>query len=315
MMNLFRRSTITYCIQTAALAGILAIACKPSAEKPKTAAVPTPTARQQVPAAPELPPLGQARVELSERGVTVLANEAPRLDVLNELARVAGFKLVVGELSEGHAGNASVYTVDSPLGEALIRVLSGIPFRLDFDVDSERGGSVLREVTVGKVLGQRIARGKSQGDRTQRAEQRVARRKQLANTLSDEERLKRIQERAAWGSKELDNPDPNVRAEAAGAVDIHDSKEFQRLASLLKSDSSPEVRAAAAERIGDSDAASARDLLRDALNDTNAQVVKNAIEQLEFGGDDSLIPDLEPLLQHPDPEVREQAQDAIDFLE
>jgi len=314
MMNLSRRSTAILCIHVAALATLLAIACKPVTEKPSTAAVPTPAAPQAA-VAPELPPPGQARVEIAERGVTVLANEAPRIDVLNELARIFGFKLVVGEFSDGNAGNTSVYAVDSPVSDALIRVLSGLPFRLDFDADPEQGGSVLREVTVGKVLGRRIARDQARGDTTKRAERRAARREQIANARTDEERMQRSQERAEWASKELDNSDPNVRAEAAGAVDVDNSKEFERLANLLKEDPSPQVRAAAAERIGDSDAAAARSLLRDALNDPNAQVVKNAIEQLEFGGDASLIPDLEPLLQHPDPEVRKQAQDAIDFLE
>jgi hypothetical protein len=39
-----------------------------------------------------------------------------------------------------------------------------------------------------------------------------------------------------------------------------------------------------------------------------------AIETLEFEGGDWLIPELTPLLAHSDPDVRETAGDAIEFL-
>ena len=44
-------------------------------------------------------------------------------------------------------------------------------------------------------------------------------------------------------------------------------------------------------------------------------MVLEAIDALEFAGDESIIPNLEPFLDHPDPEVREAAEEAIEFLE
>ena len=55
-------------------------------------------------------------------------------------------------------------------------------------------------------------------------------------------------------------------------------------------------------------------LLR-SLGDDEPEVVIAALDALEFAGDETLVPDLEPLLEHPDERVREAAAEAIDFLQ
>ena len=51
------------------------------------------------------------------------------------------------------------------------------------------------------------------------------------------------------------------------------------------------------------------------LRDPNSEVVLQIIEFLEFEAGAWLIPELRPLLAHYDPEVREAAEYAIEFLE
>jgi HEAT repeat protein len=112
---------------------------------------------------------------------------------------------------------------------------------------------------------------------------------------------------------ELDNPDPEARAEAAEWIDL-DGEALERLISLLESDPDAEVRAAIVDRLGDEGSPAAMAALVVALRDPDPEVVMLAIETLEFEGGDWLIPELTPLLAHSDPDVRETAGDAIEFL-
>jgi HEAT repeat protein len=112
----------------------------------------------------------------------------------------------------------------------------------------------------------------------------------------------------------LDSPDPEVRAEAADWIDL-DRETLERMISLLESDPNADVRATIVERLGEEDSPAAIAALVAALQDPDSEVVLRAIEILEFEAEAWLIPELERLLSHPDPEVREFAQDAIDFLE
>ena len=76
----------------------------------------------------------------------------------------------------------------------------------------------------------------------------------------------------------------------------------------------PEVRAAAAESLGDADVGAVGPLLQ-ALEDRESEVVLEALDSLEMLGDDSTVARLEPALDHPDPEVRERALEVREFLE
>ncbi len=308
---------------TALLITLFALACSPRTEEASAPAQePATETTIKAPASAPLPAPGQMRVEISDLGVTVLANEAPRIELLQELASAAGFELVLGKLSGNEPETVNVYAINVSLTDALLRTLAGLPFGLVFGVDPEEGSSVLQVVRLGASQGRNMGQARSMRDPEKRGNRRAERKERLAQRLSSPEfaqemaeKNRQRQEREAWASTQLDNSDPQVRAEAASNVDVEDADEFARLANLLKNDSSPEVRAAAVERLGDSDSAAARGYQLQALQDPSSPVVLNAIEALEFGGDESLIPQLQPLLQHPDPEVRERTQEAIDFLE
>ena len=86
------------------------------------------------------------------------------------------------------------------------------------------------------------------------------------------------------------------------------------LADALSHDPDPRVRAEAANQLGYADSIGAVRALLRALKDSDPTVVAAAVESLGFTADDSVIPDLEPLLQHPDAQVREQAKRVIEFL-
>ena len=112
----------------------------------------------------------------------------------------------------------------------------------------------------------------------------------------------------------LDSPDPEARADAADWIDL-DGKALERMISLLESDPDADVRAndrgsARRGRIARGHCSADRCASR-----SDSEVVLRAIEILEFEAEEWLIPELEPLLAHPDPEVREAAQDAKEFLE
>ncbi len=112
---------------------------------------------------------------------------------------------------------------------------------------------------------------------------------------------------------ELDSADPQVRADAVDWVDLDDAA-VERLTTLLGSDPDPEVRATIVDRLGEEESPAAIDALVLALRDSDPEVVLRAFDNLEFADEDRLIAELDTLLNHPDPEVREVAQDLADSL-
>jgi hypothetical protein len=112
---------------------------------------------------------------------------------------------------------------------------------------------------------------------------------------------------------DLDSPDPDTRIDAVDWIDL-EGEALERMIAQLKSDPDAEVRATIVDRLGEEVSPSTLAALVGALGDRDPEVVLRAIEVLEFEAEDWLIPELEPLLAHSDPEVREAAEDAITFL-
>jgi HEAT repeat protein len=112
----------------------------------------------------------------------------------------------------------------------------------------------------------------------------------------------------------LESPDPAARADAVWELDPVGTG-LDPLLSLLVRDSDPQVRVAAAEQLADSDSFAAITGLLDALQDTSPRVIIAILESLEINGDESIVPEIEPLLEHPDQGVREAAAIAIEMLE
>jgi hypothetical protein len=83
---------------------------------------------------------------------------------------------------------------------------------------------------------------------------------------------------------------------------------------LLDWDGNAEVRLAAVEKVSEGLGYSAVAGLVRALDDPDPRVVVAAIHGLENAGDDSVVPELEPLLQHRDDRVRTVAAAALELL-
>jgi HEAT repeat protein len=135
--------------------------------------------------------------------------------------------------------------------------------------------------------------------------------------LSPEEREKLEAERReeeARLAREIEDPDAWVRAEAVRRVAPEGEGE-EVLNELLARDPSPQVRAAAALRLGGGESFSAVDALLKSLSDPSPQVVIAALDSLEDVGDASIIPKLEGLMNHPDPEVREAVVETMGWLD
>jgi HEAT repeat protein len=111
----------------------------------------------------------------------------------------------------------------------------------------------------------------------------------------------------------LADPDPGVRATEVAGLEP-DADGLQQLERILATDPDPEVRIAATEVLADGDSSGAVEALLRALSDSDSRVVIAALDGLEFAADETVIPRLQPLLQHPAGNVREKAAETIEFL-
>lgn len=143
-------------------------------------------------------------------------------------------------------------------------------------------------------------------------------RREAARLRVEERRAAARVERERYDTPEemasaLEDRDPEVRIRAARRLDA-EGEELVVLLGLMSDDPAPEVREAAARGLAAAEDPLAEAALVVRLDDPHPDVVVAAIESLVFVGDESLIPMLEPLLQHKDEEVRLAAEDAIYHL-
>jgi hypothetical protein len=269
-----------------------------------------------LPVARALPAPGEAIVEVSGRRVTVLADDAPRLQVLRDLRDATRFALAVTRESALESSQVTVHAVDVTVEEALSLVLEGHPFRIDYGVDAEGRGHLVRKVAVGELGRSRERAPEREQRRTERRERREKRRAQRDERESParEELARRSAERAAEAPRLVADADPSLRARGAAWLPL-DGEGFDRIADMASEDPSASVRVAAVERLGDSDSAAAVNQLFAALQDPEPQVVIAALDALEFVGDETVVSQLGFLLNHPDPDVRQRTIEAIEFLE
>ncbi|HXV36176.1 MAG TPA: HEAT repeat domain-containing protein [Myxococcota bacterium] len=115
---------------------------------------------------------------------------------------------------------------------------------------------------------------------------------------------------------ELDNPDPELRADAIWALALDDSDEAleehrARVIALLAADPDARVRVAAAERLGEVHTPDNVSALIQALSDPDSDVVLAAIDSLDGSDDPRLPAALEALRASPNEEVRDAAEIAL----
>jgi hypothetical protein len=208
----------------------------------------------------------------------------------------------------------TVRIAEASIDDVLNPILFGLPYSLYYDVDPDDSSRILSRLMVGRAEPGdfAVATPVPERKRPRLSDERMAqiRRERTPEVIA--ERYERNQE--AWYD-DLYDPDPGNRADAAEAIYL-DERTFPILTDLLSNDPDPRVRAAAAGTLADDlDNPSAADALLVALNDSNSEVVIEALDALEDVGDASNIADIQPLLLHRDSEVREAAIDAIEWLE
>jgi HEAT repeat protein len=141
-------------------------------------------------------------------------------------------------------------------------------------------------------------------------------------------RAQRFEERGGWSAWEerqraerewqreqeekLESDEPDERVSAITALDPE--LVTAKIAEAALSDPSVEVRLEAVRALGDADNYAGMQGLIGALNDADAKVVAEALEQIGDTGDESLLEYIQPLESHPDPEVRKALLEAQEWL-
>jgi len=302
----------------AALAGawLLAVAgCGRGSEPTPSAAAPAAGV-----AATRAPASASSALRLRAGRVSVARDEVLQLALLEEIAARAGFELEIGSVAPR---NIRVRFDDVPLLDAISVVLEGTPFRAEYAVDPRTGAHVLARLAVGEPAPSAPGAGgavpaAAEAERKARTEkihtffaqrrQNAEERARLASASAEERRA-----REAEAVEQLADSDAERRASALAAIDPAGDA-AAHVVELAKSDPDPRVRAVAAERLGDADTYQATTVLLDCLADPSPQVVIAALEALEFSGDSSLVPRIEPLANSPNPAVREAANATLESL-
>jgi hypothetical protein len=240
--------------------------------------------------------------------MSALANQAPRGAIVAALAEAAGFDLVLGA-GAGLGQPLMLRAQREPVEVVLARILAGVSHAVAYDKDPASGAQRLARLTLGLVDPEpKLA---SARDRPGRLRER---RRPEPTPEEREARAERGRELAVESLAKLASSDVEERADGVQWLDVNSSDGFQTATEHLASDESPEVRAAAAEVLKESDVGAVQPLLQ-ALGDPDSRVVLAALEALEFVGDASTVPQLAPLLKHKDTEVRERTVEAIEFLQ
>lgn len=232
-------------------------------------------------------------------GIVARANQAPRRAVLETLARETGLLIVAFVEGGDPEGRVTFQSQGEAIEVVVARALAGVPFSLE-PLDAEG------RARIALVVGRRDAA----------APRREARRggpSRMPGPRERTERAQQVSELEAEALAKLESGDWRERLEGVEWADITTVLGYEAVVERLANDPDPAVRAAAAESLAGADVGAVRPLLA-ALSDRDPRVAVAALESLEMVGDESIVPDLAPALEHPDPAVRERAKEAEEFL-
>jgi hypothetical protein len=257
------------------------------------------TARAESSAKGEAPlGAGEWRVAVANGVVSVEAEQAPRRAVLGALAQRAGFAL---EAPPGEMAPLTLRVVAQPLEVALPHVVGRRSYQAEWE--SRDGRHRLAKLVLGPDLGKEPD---AETAALRPGEVSAALQRALDESregeLTSEEALRRV-----------NDADAETRLRAVLALD-GEGESLAALARVIEHDADPRVRAAATVGLEESEEFAAVRALVGALDDPNPEVVVEVIDSLEFAGDASVVPSLEPLLVHADARVREAAKNAIALL-
>ena len=241
---------------------------------------------------------GTFDVRLNEGRFSILANDAPPRDILNDLAILAGFEIV-------DAGDplkqVTLAIEDSDIHAALVALLKPGPYQVIYEFDNTRSKDTLTRIVIGRTSAvPKMAQTQSPPPAMEGAPLPGAGEAPLS--VEDQAYLTLL----------LD-PSPKVRADAAESIEATGIA-LDYLARIITTDPSAEVRMAATYSLENSEDPRAVDTLIMGLNDADPEVLVEVVDSLDFLDDRSAIPYLQPLLDHPDEEVRDAAESAIESL-
>lgn len=251
-------------------------------------------------------PQGTFDIRLYEGKFTIVANHAPARDILDDLAVLAGFEVVDSGIP---LEQVTLVIENSDLHAALVELLQPHPYQTSYEFDTSRSTYALTRVLLGHT---------ATAQETAPAQPRLpAAGVETVNPagapLPGADRTQLSAEDQAYLTLLLD-PSPEVRADAAESIEATGIA-LDYLATILTTDPSPEVRMAATYSLENSDDPRAVDTLIMGLDDADPEVLVEVIDSLDFLDDRSAIPYLQPLLDHPDEDVRDAAESAIESLQ
>ena len=249
---------------------------------------------------------GTFDIRLYEGKVTILAKDAQAQDILDDLAILVGFEVLV---SGAPQEQVTLAIEDSDIHTALAELLQPHPYQTIYEFDNTRSAYTLTRVMVGHppampetvaaqpcAPGTGIATINPEGAPLPGADQALLSAEDQALPYCYQKFLNRI---------------CPVAAESIEATGIA----LDYLARILTTDPSPEVRMATTYSLENSEDPRAVDTLIMGLNDADPEVLVEVIDSLDFLDDRSAIPYLQPLLDHPNEDVRDAAESAIESLQ
>ena len=292
-------------IWAAALALLLALGCGDKAPAAKPAPAPEQAAASASSEAPapqsrRLPEAGTWTVAYVGGAVSIDAFAAPRRPLLQQLAERAGFAL---EAAPGEWPPLTLRIDAQPLEAALPLLVGEFEYRAEWAL--EAGVHRLAKLTIGAPR----AAARSMDGSTLRPGEVAASLQRALQEVRDGELGLSPEDALA----QLDDADPEVRVRAVLALEA-EGEGLTALVRAIESDADPRVRAAATVGLEDSEDFAAVQALVGALDDPDPEVITEAIDSLEFAGDASVVPYLQPLLAHGDARVRNAAANAIRLL-
>ena len=285
----------------------LLLACDSSPDTERQAAVPAATmeaadvATTPAVIAPAtslpMPEAGKHVIELSAGMVSIRANQVDELALLDELAMLANFQLLIGEVDWK---TVSVDMPAQPLHAALGELLQNHAYQIVYTPDKNTQQQVLSEVFIGGLSAAAVSDSKDTGTTHK-------------STLNNTEEPSEDGEQQAY-IRQLQNPQADVRAAAVEEVEpVGDA--LYLLTDMLVKDPSAEVRIATSEALEDSDDPLAVAALVKCLQDEDPTVILQCIESLDLLGDETTVVHLQPLLTHYHPGVNAAAAEAIEALQ
>lgn len=249
-----------------------------------------------------------AVIQVENGMLTASVVEIPLIDILDKLADQTGMGFeIYAEADRKVSANYSRI----PLDEGLKRLVSPSSYIIIY-----RGkNSPLKKADINKIIvydnlnGDNGHRSKTQAvDRKKHKTQAAA----LNQTTEEADAEKSLEAYA----EQLNDTDPEVREEAIGdMVDKYEDAALVYLEKALVHDGDTDVRATAAEEIGELDSAEGVTILEKGLSDPDEDVRETVVEALGEIGGKRILPLLQLALRDENEDIREAAADLIEEIE